>query len=68
MIKINKRGGVCYYNVNNVYHRTGDLPAVVIPSGFVAYYENGVRHRYLGPAVIQANGTEYRYVKGSFIY
>jgi hypothetical protein len=45
-------------------YREGDLPAIETVRGTRIWFKNGKRHRETGPAIVWANGPEYRYLAG----
>lgn len=46
-------------------HREGGQPAVYRPDGGLEFYENGARHCENGPAVINPNGTQEFWMRGT---
>ena len=49
--------------LDELHSETG--PAVIHPDGYQAWYQNGLRHRVDGPAVVYPEmGLEVRYVNG----
>jgi len=49
------------------YHREGDLPAKIYPSGRVEYYINNELHREGDmPAIIHPSGTQEYYINGKY--
>ena len=57
-LTIDKDGDKYWYNCHGQYHRENDLPAVVLTSGYEAWYINGYRHRENGPAIIYSDGSK----------
>ena len=62
-IEVDMRGTRWYYNAANQLHREGG-PAIEHKSGANGWYQNGLRHRTDGPAIIWANGKMERWING----
>lgn len=57
--------GIQRWIINGQFHRDGDLPAVIHPSGRKEYYQNGRLHRYDDqPAITETDGRMEWYVNG----
>jgi hypothetical protein len=62
-IEVKETWGIAYYNHKKEYHRTNG-PAVIPYDQLVypfVWFNNGVRHRIDGPAVVYGNGYSERY-------
>lgn len=46
-------------------HRDGDLPAVEYKMGDKEWWNHGLLHRVTGPAIVNADGSEYYYLNGN---
>ena len=49
---------------DNLLHREGDKPAIIITNGFKMYYKNGIKTRIGKPAVIFPNGKVEYWLEG----
>ena len=55
-VEISPPGTIRYYNKSGELHRLSG-PAVITPSGWQAWFRNGVCHRTDGPAIEYTCGT-----------
>ena len=60
---VDKDGTIEYINEKRKYHRE-DGPAIEFPSGYKAWYINGLRHREDGPAIEFPSGNVEYWLNG----